>query len=157
MRFYKSPMIMSMLGLFLALVLATFYRIVTAIDSNPGLVVEDAYKSGGRYDETLANKKFIKQQGYELEVFLPKKILFGRNQSYEVELKQNGVSLDDNQVTLFFYRPLNHKDDFSSSMTYSDGKFTSDINLPLKGRWDLVVESDTKDGKIRKAQSLFAE
>ena len=81
---------MSMLGLFLALVLATFYRIVTAIDSNPGLVVEDAYKSGGRYDETLANKKFIKQQGYELEVFLPKKILFGRNQSMKLSSNKMG-------------------------------------------------------------------
>ena len=157
MRFYKSPMIMSMLGLFLALVIATFYRIVTAIDSNPGLVVEDAYKSGGRYDETLANKKFIKQQGYNLEVFLPKKILFGRTQSYQVELKKNGISLDENQITLFFYRPLNHKDDFSIPMTNIGGKFISDVQLPLKGKWDMVIESDTKDGKIRKAQSLFAE
>ena len=68
MTFQKSPIMVLMLILFLTLVGATVYRVITAVETDPGMVVEDAYLSGERYGEVLAAKRKLDEQGWVLDL-----------------------------------------------------------------------------------------
>ena len=57
MSVQKSPVMMLMLVLFVALVGATVWRIMTALETHPGLVVADAYETGERYGDTLKTRR----------------------------------------------------------------------------------------------------
>ncbi|RUM84345.1 MAG: hypothetical protein DSZ17_00810, partial [Candidatus Thioglobus sp.] len=90
MTFQKSPMAVSMLALFLILVIATFYRIITAIETHPGLVVEDAYLSGEAYGETLNARNQLLAQGWALNLNTPEIVKHSIEQTYTAVSAKNG-------------------------------------------------------------------
>jgi nitrogen fixation protein FixH len=60
------------------------------------------------------------------------------------------------KVMLYFYRPLEQKQDFYLPMTFDNDSYQAQVNLPLKGRWDVVVEV-TKGAFLQRASvKLFA-
>ena len=98
MRVYKSPIMMSMLVLFIALVAATGWRIITALETHPGLVVEDAYVSGERYGETLDARQQLAKQGWTLDLNTPKVVTHGVKQTYTAHSAKNGKTLSKNSA-----------------------------------------------------------
>jgi len=83
MSVQKSPVMMLMLVLFIALVGATVWRIITALETHPGMVVADAYETGQRYGKTLENRNKLVEQGWKLELACLKKLLMALNRSIE--------------------------------------------------------------------------
>ncbi len=159
MSIYKSPIMMVMLMLFIILVGATIYRIIIALETHPGLVVEDAYSSGQRYAITLNHKNQLAQLGWVLNLVTPEAVSHNIKQTYTVNSTQYGKALSDALVTAYFYRPLEKGHDFSINMVFRQGidKYQAYIILPLKGRWDLVVEV-VKEGLVQRvSKKLFAQ
>jgi nitrogen fixation protein FixH len=149
-----------MFVLFLVLVGATVYRVITALSTHPGLVVEDAYQSGKRYGKTLEQKQNNIKQGWTLTLVLPKPIQHGIVQTYQAISKQNQKFVLGDKVakaTAYFYRPLEQKYDFSMPMALVNQVYQVQVNLPLKGRWDVLVEIKKDDFLQRKAAELFAQ
>ena len=140
MTFHKSPMAVSMLVLFLILVVATVYRIFTAVETNPGMVVEDAYISGERYGEVLATKRKLDAQGWALNFVTPSQVLYQTNQTYRVEISQHSNVLKDAEVVINFERSVGPKNAFSVPMAFDGSSYVAQVNLPLKGRWNAMVQ-----------------
>jgi len=158
MRVYKSPIMMSMLVLFIALVAATGWRIITALETHPGLVVEDAYVSGERYGETLDARQQLAKQGWTLDLSIPKVVTHGIEQTYTAHSAKHGKTLSAAKAVAYFYRPLEMKRDFSLPMSVNDkGIYNVDVTLPLKGRWDVVVELTKGDFLQQTSAKLFAQ
>ncbi|HCX13611.1 MAG TPA: hypothetical protein DHJ28_04975 [Gammaproteobacteria bacterium] len=158
MTFHKSPMAVTMLVLFLILVGATFYRIITAIETHPGLVVADAYETGERYAEILENRNKLVQQGWKLELELPETITHSIEQTYTAVSTKQGKRLNKANATAYFYRPLEMKHDFSKPMYVNkEGIYQVEVILPLKGRWDVLIEI-TKGGFLQQVSAkMFAQ
>lgn len=158
MSFFKSPMMVSMLTLFLILVGATIYRIFTAIESDPGLVVADAYMSGESYAQTLENKRQLSAQGWTLDLLVPVPAVHNQQQTYQAISAKNSRRYTKAKATAYFYRPLEKQHDFSIPMVANtQNAYQVDVALPLKGRWDLVVEITKGDFLQRAAARLFAQ
>ncbi len=159
MSIHKSPIMMFMLVLFIALVGATVYRIITALETHPGLVVEDAYSSGKRYAETLNQKSQLTQLGWTLNLATPKVVTHNIKQTYTVNSAQNGKALANALVTAYFYRPLEKAHDFSINMAFHQeiNQYQAQVTLPLKGRWDVVIEVVKGKFVQRTSRKLFAQ
>ena len=158
MTIHKSPIMMSMLALFLILVGATVYRIITAIESHPGLVVQDAYISGQSYGDTLISKEQLDKQGYTLTLNTPKDATHGVEQLYTATSKQNKSNIVGAKTIIYFYRPLEKEHDFSLSMhDLGNGTYEAKVKLPLKGRWDVVVEAVKGDYLQRASSKMFVQ
>ncbi|QKQ24667.1 FixH family protein [Candidatus Ruthia endofausta] len=159
MSIHKSPIMMAMLVLFITLVGATVYRIITALETHPGLVVEDAYLSGKRYAEILNHKNQLAQFGWTLNLVTPKVVVHNIKQTYTANSAQRGKTLTDALVIVYFYRPLEKAYDFSINMAFHQeiNQYQAQVILPLKGRWDVVVEV-VKGGVVqRTSRKLFAQ
>jgi len=140
MKFYKSPVMVVMVLLFLILVGATVYRIMTALETHPGMVVEDAYESGERYGEVLATKRKLDEQGWVLDFLIPELALYQVPQTYLVKIAQHGQTLTDAEVTTYFERSVGAKNEFSVPMKFDGSVYAAQVSLPLKGRWNVVVQ-----------------
>ncbi len=158
MSIQKSPIMMLMLVLFLILVGSTFWRIMTALETHPGTVVPDAYETGERYGETLKKRQELQQQGWKLELKIPEVITHGIKQTYNAISTKQGKRLNKANATAYFYRPLEMKHDFSVPMTKTnDGAYQIEVELPLKGRWDLLVEVSKGDFLQQNSARMFAQ
>ncbi len=158
MTIHKSPIMMSMLALFLILVIATGYRIITALETHPGLVVEDAYLSGERYGDTLSKKQLLSQQGWSLNLEIPKDVAHNVEQTYKAISMQKDKVFTDAKMVIYFYRPLERKFDFSKTMSPdASGVYQAQIKLPFKGRWDVIVEATKGDFLQRSSAKMFAK
>jgi len=158
MSVQKSPVMMLMLVLFIALVGATVWRIITALETHPGMVVADAYETGQRYGKTLENRNKLVEQGWKLELALPEKITHGVKQVYRAVSTKQDKRLNKADATAYFYRPLEMKHDFSMPMSNTDdGAYQLEVILPLKGRWDLLVEISKGDFLQQNSARMFAQ
>ncbi|ABL01876.1 hypothetical protein Rmag_0076 [Candidatus Ruthia magnifica str. Cm (Calyptogena magnifica)] len=159
MSIYKSPIMISMLVLFITLVSATAYRIMIALETHPGLVVEDAYSSGKRYVKTLNHKNQLARLGWILNLATPKVVIHNIKQTYTANSAQNDKTLANAFVTAYFYRPLEKAHDFSINMAFNQeiNQYQAQVTLPLKGRWDVVVEVVKRGFVQRTSRKLFAQ
>ena len=158
MTFQKSPMAVSMLVLFLILVIATFYRIITAIETHPGLVVEDAYLSGEVYGETLNARNQLLAQGWTLNLNTPEIVKHSIEQTYTAVSVKNGKVFSTAKAVAYFYRPLEMKRDFSKPMYVNkEGVYQVEVVLPLKGRWDVVIEITKASFLQQTSAKMFAQ
>ncbi len=149
---------MLMLVLFLVLVSATIYRIITALNTHPGLVVEDAYQTGKRYGDILNARKKLSTQGWTLTLNTPDAIIHNTPQTYTATSTKNNKLSSTAKATAYFYRPLEAKYDFSLPMQINtQGIYQVSATLPLKGRWDLVVEITQGDFLQQAAARMFAQ
>jgi nitrogen fixation protein FixH len=158
MTVQKSPIMMLMLVLFVALVGATVWRIITALETHPGLVVADAYETGERYANTLKKRDELIQQGWKLELTLPEVVTHGVKQTYRAISTKQDVRLNKADAIAYFYRPLEMKHDYSMPMTKTDdGAYQVETTLPLKGRWDLLVEISKGSFLQQNSARMFAQ
>ncbi|CAC9589168.1 hypothetical protein BHECKSOX_1352 [Bathymodiolus heckerae thiotrophic gill symbiont] len=158
MSIQKSPIMMLMLALFLILVSSTIWRIMTALETHPGMVVADAYETGERYGKTLESRDKLQQQGWKLELKLPEVIIHKVKQTYQAISAKQGKRLNKANAIAYFYRPLEMKHDFSVPMTkLDDGGYQVEVELPLKGRWDLLIEVSKGSFMQQSSARMFAQ
>lgn len=155
--FYKSPIIVIMLVLFFSLVFATGYRILIAIDTHPGMVSEDPFEQGENYSSVLANKQKQIEAGYRLSIQTPKTITHNLAQNYLVKITKKDIAVSRVKVVAYLYRSANKAADFQVTLTEVDsGIYQAKFALPLKGRWDLIIEATKNQYLQRKSNKLFA-
>ncbi|WP_428086867.1 FixH family protein [Candidatus Thioglobus sp.] len=158
MSIQKSPIMMLMLALFLVLVGSTIWRIMTALETHPGMVVADAYETGERYGATLEKRQKLQEQGWKLELKIPEVVTHGIMQTYVAVSTKQEKRLNKADATAYFYRPLEMKHDFSLPMNRTnDGAYQLEVELPLKGRWDLLVEVSKGDFRQQNSARMFAQ
>lgn len=143
MKAIKNNVILIMLVLFLALVIGTFFRIYTAFETHPGLIVDDAFNSGENYAVLLNNNKKVGASNWDITITTLGELKSKSDIKFSVNSVSNMDGIHDSDFKILLFRPLEKKWDFEKKMVASDNNkdtFLSTISFPLKGVWDVVVE-----------------
>lgn len=145
------------LVLFLALVVGTVYRIMIAINTDSGSVVDNAYNSGKNYAKVLENRRKIIDAGWSMIIETPNEVISKTNQSYKISTMKDDNNKIVKSVRVYFYRPSDKTEDFNKEAVKIGDGYKFDIELQLKGKWIVVVEAITDDGVLSKAITLMAK
>lgn len=130
---------------FFALVFAVNTIFITvALDSKPGLVIEDAYKKGINYNETLEYSR--NQPNYK------HKITVKNNKFYWQLNDEFGTPIEGAEIKVAFKRLVNDKADiFSSLDALGNGLYVTDLEqLPYKGQWMAQLNATWKNKTFKK-------
>ena len=153
--FYKSPIIMVGISLFFILVLATGYRIYIAFETHPGLTMDDPYKKGQQYAQTLAQREMVRKLGWQVSLKLPPTLKPQVKQNYTAKLLKSKQILSSDSATLLFYRPSSSQADFQVEMKKEHNLYSADVLVPLKGRWDVSVVISKNNKKFVLVKKYF--
>jgi nitrogen fixation protein FixH len=151
-KFFQSPTMVVGLVLFLALVIGTIYRIMTAVNTHPGLVNENAYSVGDSYAQNLAIEKELKALGYSIDLKIDNYINYNKDHTYQAFFSKNKVIIDDAEITANFYRQLEPEFDFTAEFVNN----TLIAKLPRKGKWLLVIKAQNNDKIMHKYHKIYA-
>lgn len=138
----RNPWVLGWLGLLVVVVTVNIIFIVTAINTNPGLVKEDYYEKGRYHDDNYDKKLETRNRlGWTITQQYPAKIVQGVPANYSVNvLDKIGNPLKGATVTLHAYRPSDASADHITEMTaIADGVFQTKLGFPLKGAWDINI------------------
>lgn len=145
---WKSPWVIGWLaGVFLVLVI-NLVMVYLAVQTNPGLVVEDFYERGQHYEKTMFSR-LAEDPGWHMSINLPEQLLQSRKVSLQFTVLDNaGMPVAPDSVTFYAYRPSDAKKDFSLPMTkVAGGLYSADVVFGLKGVWDILVSVGSGDNE----------
>jgi nitrogen fixation protein FixH len=139
---WRSPWVIGWLGLLILFFLFSGVRIWFAIDSNPGLVVDDFYERG---EDLSANrlKREARNPGWQMEIEAPAFVDIAKPTLFGFRVKNNvGKPIDPDAVIFYAYRPADKSKDFSVPMRrVATGHYTAEVSFPLLGVWDILVSA----------------
>ena len=141
---WKSPWVIGWVTSIFIVLGVNLYMVILAIDTNPGLVVEDYYERGQDYERTLFAKQAA-DPGWHMTVNLPKRVTAGSVIPVHFSvLDKAGVPMEPDSVTFYAYRPSDAMQDFSVQMEKeAKGMYSAKAQFRLKGAWDILVSART--------------
>ena len=166
---FRSPWVIGVIVMLLIVVVTIIIRIYIAIDTFPGLVVDDAYERGKYLQENIRKRDAEKPKWNTQVKFAGAKNFMGDlkipayNKPVKLDYKvtdEQGEPVEPHSVTFYAYRNSDAKQDFSVVMTKVEpGHYQAEITFPLKGVWDTYVAATTGVGNIEHntVQNIFAE
>jgi len=156
---WKNPFVIGWVVILFIVLSVNFFMVSMAIVTNPGLVVDDYYDQGKRMDVILAEQKKMEQIGWQLEVDMP--ILSeGKSDLVKLSVKdKEGNPLAVETAILYFYRPSDRNLDGQLVMNKIDGTglYEQNFVLPLKGKWDLIMEVTKGDLRYNIGRSIMVQ
>ena len=156
---WKNPFVVSWIAILVVVVFVNFFMVSMAIVTSPGLTVEDFYDKGQRMNDILARRKRMEEMGWKMELDLPK-LIQNKTQTLQLNIKdKDGVYFDVDSAILYYYRPSNKKYDGQLKLIPKEktGFYQADVNFPLKGRYELVVEILKGEKKFLLGKKFFVE
>lgn len=156
---WKNPFVIAWVVILFIVLSVNFFMVSMAIVTNPGLVVDDYYDQGKRMDVILAEQKKMEQIGWQLEVDMPI-LTEGKNDLVKLSVKdKEGNPLEVETAILYFYRPSDRNLDGQLVMNKADGTgmYEQSFALPLKGKWDLIMEVTKGDLRFNIGRSIMVQ
>jgi nitrogen fixation protein FixH len=137
---WRNPWVLAWLGLVVAVLMVNTTFIYFAIATNPGLVADDYYDRGQRYEKTLTSR-LAKAPGWTQRIDIPDDLKAKQAATILVTLvDQTGQPVTPDQVSFFAYRPSDKARDFSVLMTAEGpGRYSARVTFPLFGAWDALI------------------
>jgi nitrogen fixation protein FixH len=158
MKALKNNIIIIMLVLFLALVIGTGYRVYTAFETHPGLIVENPYESGQKYASFLVNDRKVGESNWKISINTLGELTSNSEIKFIVTSTNENNNIEPVDFKILIFRPLEKKHDFEKVMKVSKDEtniFESTIKFPLKGVWDVIVEGTQGELIHRVSKRLF--
>lgn len=156
---WKNPFVIGWFVILTIVLAVNFFMVSMAIVTNPGLVVDDFYEKGKNMDAVLASRKRMEELGWQLEIDMPL-LSEGREQTVTLKVldKENQL-FDVDSAVLYYYRPSDKNLDGEVPLkaTQTPGVYQSQITLPLKGKWDLVMEVHKGDLHYNVGRSIMVQ
>lgn len=156
---WKNPFVISWMVILFIVLAVNFFMVSMAIVTNPGLVVDDYYDQGKRMDVILAEQKRMEQIGWQLEVDMPI-LTEGKTDLIKLSVKdKEGEPLEVDTAVLYFYRPSDRNLDGQVAMlkVQGAGLYEQNFTLPLKGKWDLIMEVTKGDLRFNIGRSIMVQ
>ncbi|PLA74481.1 nitrogen fixation protein FixH [Hydrogenovibrio sp. SC-1] len=119
-----------------------FFMVSMAIVTAPGLTVPDFYEKGKNMSSILERRKHMESLGWEMQIDLPIPVA-GKDQVVTLKMMdESGQLFDVDTAVLYYYRPSNIKYDGELLLQSigEKGIYQGVLNLPIKGKYDLVME-----------------
>jgi nitrogen fixation protein FixH len=137
---WRSPWVIAWVGLVVVVLGVNLTMVYLAIETNPGLVVEDYYDRGQHYERTMISA-MAKDPGWEMRADIPAEILAGAPTAIRFFLVDRaGQPVVADGVDFFAYRPSDASQDFSLAMTdEGKGRYLAEVTFPLIGIWDTLI------------------
>lgn len=137
---WRSPWVIAWIGLLVAFILVSGFRIYLAIETSPGLVNKDYYERGKQLEQNRL-KKMASDPGWKMKLESPDSIDVGKPAWFRFYVTdKSGAAVDPDAVSFHAYRPSDAKQDFSIPMQQvSSGVYQAEISFPLLGLWDILV------------------
>ena len=115
---------------------------IIAIVSSPGLVSEDYYEQGRRYENNVLKLMSAHNNlQWETRLEIPESIVINRADVFRfVAVDSRGLPIKSAVVKLIAYRPSDANADFTSAMEeIAPGMYQAGVSFPLPGVWDLKL------------------
>ena len=156
---WKNPFVIAWVTILTIVLAVNFFMVSMAIVTNPGLVIEDFYEKGKNMDKILAERKRMEALGWQLNVDLP---LMSEGKSQLVTLKvtdKDGQPLAVDTAVLYYYRPSDKNLDGEQALSPAGqtGVYSTEFSLPLKGKWDLIMEVNQGDNRYSIGRSIMVQ
>jgi nitrogen fixation protein FixH len=141
---WKSPWVIGWTASIFVVLGVNLFMVYLAVDTNPGLVVEDYYERGQDYERTLFAER-AKDPGWHMTVNLPKTVTAGSVTPVHFSvLDKAGVPVEPDSVIFYAYRPSDATQDFSVPMAKEAmGMYSAKAQFGLKGAWDILASVRT--------------
>lgn len=155
---WKNPFVVGWVLILVLVVTVNFFMVSMAIVTNPGLTVPDFYEKGKNMAAIVAKREKMYEMGWQVDLAMPK-LIMGKTYSLELFIKdKNNQPFDVDKATLFYYR-ISKKDDGNVEFTSSGtvGAYQSEISMPLKGKYELVLEVLKGEDKFLVSRVVFVE
>lgn len=156
---WKNPFVIAWMAILIVVLAVNFFMVSMAIVTNPGLVVDDYYEQGKRMDVILAEQKRMEKIGWQLNVDMP---ILKENKKEHIELtvlNKEGQAIDVDSAVLYYYRPSDRNLDGHIELKHSGevGKYQQEFVLPLKGKWDLIMEVNKGDIRFNIGRAIMVQ
>ncbi|MCB1760684.1 MAG: FixH family protein [Gammaproteobacteria bacterium] len=137
---WRSPWVIAWVGILVAFVLVSGFRIYLAVQTNPGLVDENYYERGQEYEQNRL-KRLARDPGWKMKLSEPPKIDIGKPGRFDFQVTDaTGAPITPDSVTFYAYRPSDAKEDFSLPMeVVGPGRYSAEVSFPLLGAWDILI------------------
>jgi len=134
----KSKIPYIFIGFFAVIFLVNITYIYIAKKTWSGLVTEDSYQKGLKYNDTLKAVKEQKELGWKVNSSFIHKV--AGSGEVEVFLKdEKSRIIKDATIYISFKRPSNEQSDFKRELNFIDGSYKTKAEFPLKGQWDFEM------------------
>jgi len=147
---WKNPIVILWYMLLVVVLLVHIYLVSVAIITFPGLTIKDYYEKGKDMGKIIAQREKMKQMAWQIDINLPL-LTQNKPQHYTILVKDKyGQPFNVDSAVLYYYRPSNKAYDGQSVLkpTGQVGEYEGEINLPLKGKYDFVLE-------LKRGEDLF--
>lgn len=126
--------------------------VTIAFSTHTGVVTENAYKKGLEYNQTVAASEKQEALGWHGRIGLDDSLL-----SFYLEDK-NGGAIEGAYVKAYFSRATQAGHDFSASLaSKAGGNYNKEINFPLKGQWDVVIEAQWNQQQYQQSKRIIVK
>lgn len=137
---------------FLLLAILLFWFVRIAISTNTGVISENAYNDGLAYNKIIAASDEQEKLGWKGEITLNDNRI-----SFKLVDKDNNP-ISDAEVKAFFVRPTTAGHDKQINLLPDkSGNYMADIDLELKGLWDVTILSTYGVNSFQKHKRLLIE
>jgi nitrogen fixation protein FixH len=150
-RALRNPWVLGWLALVAVVLGVNIFMISMAFVTSPGLVSKSYYEQGRELERTVQSRSAARTAlGWNLQLETGGELHAGRAGGLRmVALDKAGQPLTAAQVVVHAYRPSDAESDFSLPLAErAPGEYVGEVNFPLKGAWDLVVE-------VRQGENTF--
>ncbi|MDR9498924.1 MAG: FixH family protein [Hydrogenovibrio sp.] len=156
---WKNPFV---IGWFLILVLVlsvNFFMVSMAIVTAPGLTVPDFYEKGKNMGEIIAKRNEMEKMGWQMKVDMPELTADQPETVTVTVLDKAEQAFDVDSAVLYYYRPSNKEYDgqLTLSPTGQTGQYKGELTLPLKGKYDFVMEVVKGDKTFNLGRTVFVK
>lgn len=141
-------------------VLVNIIFIVTAFVSSPGLVDEDYYETGRKYEQNamkmIAAREALK---WEVQFNLPEDIVLSKPTNITFSaVDARGLPVDNADLTIVSFRPSDKNADFTTKMNeFAPGLYDAELTFTLKGTWDLNLTMIRGEDSYDLSQRIFVK
>ncbi|MGC9387086.1 MAG: FixH family protein [Hydrogenovibrio sp.] len=147
---WKNPFVIGWFTILIIVLTVNFFMVSMAIVTAPGLTVPDFYEKGKNMGAIIAKRNHMEELGWQFDIDLP---ILQATQDKKVTVKvldSEDRAFDVDTAILYYYRPSNKDYDGELVLqpTGETGEYSGTINLPLKGKYDLIME-------ITKGEEVF--
>ncbi|QBZ84002.1 nitrogen fixation protein FixH [Hydrogenovibrio crunogenus] len=156
---WKNPFVIGWFLILTVVLTVNFFMVSMAIVTSPGLTIPDFYEKGKNMGAIIAKRKHMEDLGWQFNIDLPL-LKEGSDQVVTVKvLDKNGQEFDVDSAVLYYYRPSNKKYDGQLVLqsTGQTGTYQGTLNLPLKGKYDLVMEVTKGEEVFNLGRSIMVQ
>lgn len=156
---WKNPFVIAWFVILTVVLSVNFFMVSMAIVTAPGLTIPDFYEKGKNMGAIIAKRNHMEELGWRFDIDLPI-LTQGKEQLLTVTvLDKNDRAFNVDTAVLYYYRPSNKRYDGNLTLqpTGKTGVYTAMMTLPLKGKYDLVMEITKGDEVFNLGRSIMVQ